>query len=553
MTIRLYDQHSTSFDFNPGASLPFADIAELAAFDDRQISDGGLAHTSTVRSLWIKRVESPAPAGDGITIVATASGDGAWYRMSECPSWATERVAANAVSWYVDSATGDDENEGSVALPLATIAELTRRLTHLKRSVVYTVNVVAAVATSDLCDLSNRVLLSSNTTPNANPSLYFLGVNTVTRTGTISVANQSDPATGATGTQASVTDSIGTAWTPGEFVYFDTGVGFHVLKDMGAGVARVGHMFTPGDPVASTNIRTVAAPTGGYSVVTKTAWSAPITGEFGDVQVIFKNFNFSAIASSNTISVVGGKQMLVYECLMPNNASAQGFRATVRNLNFNGCLFGATAANFSAAAVATAYNMSLCSFLGCDVVVVVGVPTVFPQVTNCTFQGSGAAATACGCLRVGQSTQPQPGTMTISGWLSFYDWSTTNSAIQIDGESKIVATASTQVNIWGSGGTYGVRVKNGSVLVLPASAGPSAAPYVKLQGSTQDIDLDGLSGANGSATAPMPVPTPGAPSALNNSVALNGANGAGWTAWEASFGRKAISHLTGSKIYAAIS
>ncbi len=69
MTERLYDLHSTSFDFNPGAALPFADIAALAAFDDRQIDDGGIAYTTTVRAPWTKRVVSPAPAGDGIRLI----------------------------------------------------------------------------------------------------------------------------------------------------------------------------------------------------------------------------------------------------------------------------------------------------------------------------------------------------------------------------------------------------------------------------------------------------------------------------------------------------
>ena len=201
MTIRLYDQHSTSFDFNPGASLPFADIAELAAFDDRQISDGGLAYTSTVRSLWIKRVVSPVPTTDGITIVATASGDGAWYR-STAPSLSWQSQA----TWYIDPAAGDDENDGSTTAAggspayvgaLATWAEFYRRSGGL----------LSVATTVYLLGDSTEVFAGSFTTVSTVVSLTIQGVPTTTSLGAVNACTftNASAAANARGTLTSTT------------------------------------------------------------------------------------------------------------------------------------------------------------------------------------------------------------------------------------------------------------------------------------------------------------------------------------------------------------
>lgn len=193
MTIRLYDQHSTSFDFNPGASLPFADIAELAAFDDRQISDGGLAYTTSVRSLWIKRVVSPVPTTDGITIVATASGDGAWYR-STAPSLSWQSQA----TWYIDPAAGDDENDGSTTAAggsptyvgaLATWAEYMRRTDGVV-STNTTVTVLGAMAEDIVGVLRGAA---------ANLEFLLVGTPTVLASGTVAAVSLPVPATNTRG------------------------------------------------------------------------------------------------------------------------------------------------------------------------------------------------------------------------------------------------------------------------------------------------------------------------------------------------------------------
>lgn len=122
MSQKLYDLHSVPFDFAPGGTIALADVAALAAYDDSEVDAGGFAYTTTLRSPWFKLVISPAPAGDNITTVATASGDGAWIRIPNPRAWKEEVV------FYIDEVSGDDENDGLTPLtPLASLSELSRR------------------------------------------------------------------------------------------------------------------------------------------------------------------------------------------------------------------------------------------------------------------------------------------------------------------------------------------------------------------------------------------------------------------------------------------
>ncbi len=130
--MKLYDLHSIPFEFELGGVLGFATMTALGAYDDAAVADGGLVWVASFRDYCQKIVESPAPAAVDAMVVPTASGDGGWYRLGiASPSWKSQ------AAWYIDPA-GDDEDEGSLASPLATFAEFARRLPVLSQSTTVT-------------------------------------------------------------------------------------------------------------------------------------------------------------------------------------------------------------------------------------------------------------------------------------------------------------------------------------------------------------------------------------------------------------------------------
>ena len=137
--MKLYDFHSTPFDFQAGAFLKFATSAALADYDDRLVENGGVVFVESYRDYFQKIVESPAPAAASGTIVPTSTGDGGWYRLGiASPTWGAQ------ATWYIDPLTGDDENDGgTTGTALATWAEFTRRLEAI--SLVTTVTILSNI------------------------------------------------------------------------------------------------------------------------------------------------------------------------------------------------------------------------------------------------------------------------------------------------------------------------------------------------------------------------------------------------------------------------
>jgi len=113
-----------------GPEIPaFPVIADLAAYDDSWMNDGGLAYVQSVRSLW-ERVEEPnpgAPAIDGITGVRNFDDTATWYRRWNSELWDSIQTFA------IDSTTGNDENLGVPGSPVRTLDEINRR-THGRRN-----------------------------------------------------------------------------------------------------------------------------------------------------------------------------------------------------------------------------------------------------------------------------------------------------------------------------------------------------------------------------------------------------------------------------------
>ncbi len=103
--------------------LYFPTVASIGAYDDRGLASGVTGYEAETRSNWQKQVESPAPLGDGITIVPTKSGDGAWYRSTvPSPTWQWQQV------WEIDAAAGSDTGSGVPGSPLQTWTEFARRV-----------------------------------------------------------------------------------------------------------------------------------------------------------------------------------------------------------------------------------------------------------------------------------------------------------------------------------------------------------------------------------------------------------------------------------------
>ncbi len=132
-------------------------------------SSPSLVWVESLRCYW-RRNPSSTVVPDGITVVA-AIGGGRWERMvaTTSTSWCSQ------TAWYIDPLVGLDENPGTIALPLATPAELNRRLSVGPLTANVTVNVVAA-ATVPSCELSVEL---------AGHTLTLQGAAVTVATGTI--------------------------------------------------------------------------------------------------------------------------------------------------------------------------------------------------------------------------------------------------------------------------------------------------------------------------------------------------------------------------------
>ncbi len=158
--MKLYDFHSTPFDFQAGAFLKFATSAALADYDDRLVENGGVVFVESYRDYFQKIVESPAPVAASGTIVPTSTGDGGWYRLGiESPSWSSQ------ATWYIDPLTGDDENDGNTTdTALATFAEFDRRVTM----------VLVPMTVTILSDTTENLVGTFETSPGTLDTAYLI-------------------------------------------------------------------------------------------------------------------------------------------------------------------------------------------------------------------------------------------------------------------------------------------------------------------------------------------------------------------------------------------
>lgn len=263
----------------PGAAddccITVPNIAALAALPAAGLTENAQARVLTTGDLWVlDRTNSCAP--DGITIVA-ASGGGNWLRGLEAnPKWACQGT------WYISTATGNDENDGATpGTALRTAAELNRRLGADYNE--WTGGIAQGPFANAL-----RVFVLDDLDPENDPirihaylpedsSLSFIFTPTTVATGSITAVN----AINRLGNQAwEITGT--TAFTPGQRVRVTGPVGnprigeiFWVGANLGSGFARISGPNRP-NPIPGAPTATPLPPTVGDEYVIETLPTANI-------------------------------------------------------------------------------------------------------------------------------------------------------------------------------------------------------------------------------------------------------------------------------------
>lgn len=264
----------TVFSKLTGFALNVATLATLTAWEAGHLEDGARAWTADLHDAWVLSKNAIAgTAADGITVVAaTGAGPSAfWIRQFEGDLYWNYQA-----TWYVDPLNGTDVSSGaSPATALATVAEVGRRLLHVRQNSSFTVNVLNDVPNTDSFVDMRRLVGGPSNSSLYGSLITFQGQRTVQTTITLAAGTkQSDPAAAAASAQAEVVRAAGN-WVAAD-------VGLMVVDSAGnyafilsaknlAQTARVTDWLTSADAF------TVAPQAeGSASVISLTKWRAPV-------------------------------------------------------------------------------------------------------------------------------------------------------------------------------------------------------------------------------------------------------------------------------------
>ena len=294
-----------SFAIFGGATISVATVAELKLLPDTTLKEGTWAYVRSLRAWWSYAAGLGGTADDITLATALSGGAARWVRQvgEADPYWAYQTV------WYVDPVAGNDENTGAAAnAALKTIAEQCRRLRWAVGGTAYTVNVLANVPSTDLCNPQIRLLKGTSPTV-FGTTVQYIGQRTVVRTGTTAAGTtQTNPAAAAATAQAEITDAtVGWAADRGELIVAANGDTAWVLTGKTNAVGSAGRVS---DWRTSANAFSAAGPGAGaaYSVVTLTTWQAQVVGNEGAgtntagiggvVATNFQNFHFNDLGTA---------------------------------------------------------------------------------------------------------------------------------------------------------------------------------------------------------------------------------------------------------------
>ena len=179
-----------------GSSITAANIATLTATPDLPLADGSIAAMLSLMCPWQLR-KTGTDAVDGITIIATLSGTGRWYRLP-----VGSALWQHQVQWYLDEGAGNDENDGLTLLtPIKTFDEYRRRVGTM----------IAPGLTVYMDLLSNVTLPIVVDMEMTQSSLWIRGKRTLLYSGSVTAYQAFNY---ATNTEAQITDAaLPVSWT----------------------------------------------------------------------------------------------------------------------------------------------------------------------------------------------------------------------------------------------------------------------------------------------------------------------------------------------------
>ncbi len=485
-------------------------LANLGGLPDDAYKDGDFAYVQSSRATYqLDRTSNATPSS---VAVDTFSGNGQWVFFQASTSWQTQ------ATWYIDPATGDDENEGSTTgTALATWREFTRRVSLI--NIAMTVTILSNIA---------EALIGQFSSSSASASLTIAGLPTVLASGGgagHSTMSDPVPATNSRGLVSvdNLTTSAGAAAVLSDYV----GKMLRCPATDANGEFLAPALRASGNDVnvpwwARVNLDNTK-PVNGAIVEVLELITCPTAQIFAlGVPTQIRYMSTTATDSASVPIIVHG---LAIDCLSTSPAVFG---------SWFGCRFGSLLASSPGS---RSYAFA-CLFAAATTI-------IYPMGGRLALIGGG-------------STTPMQhttiGTVAFQGFV--FDGGKLqvgSSAIQTPAVTAESTSSSLPLGVFGSTGD-GVAVSGGAQLRASTLFGTGNAGYgvsVATGGGAFFQNTPTITGANDLAinAAVSAVPPPSALGVWSAAADLSGANGVGWAKWVAApFSRNVMSYANGSKI-----
>ncbi len=493
-------------------------LANLGGLPDDAYKDGDFAYVQSTRATYqLDRTSNATPSS---VAVDTFSGNGQWVFFQASTSWGAQ------ATWYIDPATGDDENDGATTTTaLATWAEFTRR--------VQTVTVPST--TVKILSTTTESIVGRFLKGATDASLIVEGVPTVVATAdaTAFVDPQITSITNIRGTVtcgdlvfdvSHVGSLLRVAADPTTAVTLTRGPYFAPVLDVVAGVAQVPFWarwsLMNAKPADARRLEVLSLPE--VFTVQLESDGLPMQVRYLSLRPAYAAYQFT----TNSVAFVSRG------AISGQVALAQGVSESQVHGAFFACIFNAAYVSTSVPTyfVGCLFNApaSDTSFYGSHAIIIGGgaIGGIYlPSASGASFQGT---IIQSGSLTIAANAYTSNSFVTLASATNGLGvFGATGDGVKLYGPGILSGNGI----LYGGGATSrntgrGLSVTNGGRVVLTTNP--------TITGTQGDLYL------NSAATA---VPPPSALGVWSAAADLTGVDGVGWTKWAAApFNRRAVAY-----------